>query len=105
MRYRSFSYVHINVFYCFDTVHGHIILPEHDLKRKGIRTAQINKCWYDSLYFVLLSIILIVVLTASFGKYFKTHNGLHKFMIPLPKILHTVEPHYNGLIGANGCPF
>jgi hypothetical protein len=49
------------------------VLPEDDLRRKSktvtIKTAQINKCWYDRIYFVLLNIIVIVALTAPFGKY------------------------------------
>jgi hypothetical protein len=38
----------------------------------AIRTAQINRCWYDSIYFVLLSFLFMVVLTAPFLKYVKT---------------------------------
>jgi hypothetical protein len=44
-------------------------------------SAQINKCWYDIIYFVLLSIIAIFVLIASFEKYVKTHNGMHTLKV------------------------
>jgi hypothetical protein len=58
-----------------DRLDGSINLTSHLCN--AIRTAQINKYWYDSIYFVSLNIIVIIVLTAPFRKYVKTHKGMH----------------------------
>jgi hypothetical protein len=58
-------------------------------KHVTVRTAQLNKCWYDSICFVLLSII--VVLTAPFESMLRHTTGciLWKFLVASLKLCDT----------------